>query len=118
MRPRSNLLSHPALIATGYERRYGVLKRLGTTPLSRAGLLTAKTINVLLVEVLQCLLVVGVGMALGWDPTTGLLPAFGLLLAGTVAFAGVGLLLAGAAERNETVWRAAAAPQPERRPTA
>ena len=30
-------------IATGFERRYGVLKRLGTTPLGRSGLLTAKT---------------------------------------------------------------------------
>ena len=32
-------------IATGYERRYGVLKRLGSTPLSRGGLLAAKTAN-------------------------------------------------------------------------
>ena len=34
-------------IATGFERRYGVLKRLGSTPLSRGGLLAAKTANVL-----------------------------------------------------------------------
>src|SRR3981081_3611625 len=30
-------------IATGYDRRYGVLKRLGATPLPRWGLIIAKT---------------------------------------------------------------------------
>src|SRR5262249_17937924 len=44
-------------IATGYERRYGVLKRLGSTPLSRAGLLTAKTLNVLGLELLQAVVI-------------------------------------------------------------
>jgi ABC-2 type transport system permease protein len=59
-------------IATGYERRYGVLKRLGSTPLSRAGLLASKTLNVLVLEVLQATLIVLTGVALGWDITGGL----------------------------------------------
>ena len=58
-------------IATGYERRYGVLKRLGSTPLSRAGLLTAKTLNVLVIEVVQAIVIVGTGIALGWSTTGG-----------------------------------------------
>lgn len=82
-------------IATGFERRYGVLKRLGVTPLSRSGLLIAKTANVLVVEALQVVLIVGTGIALGWDVNAGILPAFGLLLVGTVAFAGIGMLMAG-----------------------
>ena len=82
-------------IATGYERRYGVLKRLGSTPLSRAGLLTAKTANVLVFEVVQTVLIVGTGIALGWDPSGGLFAAIGLLLLGTIAFAGIGMLMAG-----------------------
>lgn len=82
-------------IATGFERRYGVLKRLGATPLSRAGLLAAKTLNVLAVEILQAALIIVVGRALGWEPTSGILVALGLLLVGTVAFAGVGMLMAG-----------------------
>lgn len=82
-------------IATGFERRYGVLKRLGATPLSRAGLLTAKTLNVLAIEILQAALIIVVGRALGWQPTTGILAAVGLLLVGTVAFAGIGMLMAG-----------------------
>jgi len=82
-------------IATGYERRYGVLKRLGSTPLSRAGLLTAKTINVLALEVLQAVVLLGVGAALGWRAEGSIAAAVGLLLLGTVAFAGVGLFFAG-----------------------
>ena len=45
-------------IATGFERRYGVLKRLGSTPLSRGGLLAAKTANVLVIEVVQAVVIV------------------------------------------------------------
>ncbi len=82
-------------IATGYERRYGVLKRLGSTPLSRAGLLTAKTLNVLVIEVAQAIVIIGTGLALGWSTTGRLALAMGLLLVGTVAFAGIGLLMAG-----------------------
>jgi ABC-2 type transport system permease protein len=92
-------------IATGYERRYGVLKRLGSTPLSRAGLLSAKTLNVLVLEILQATVIVLTGIALGWDATGGLVAAVALLLVGTVAFAGIGMLLAGTlrAEANLAV---------------
>jgi ABC-2 type transport system permease protein len=92
-------------IATGYERRYGVLKRLGSTPLSRAGLLTSKTLNVLALEVVQAIIIVVTGVALGWNATGGLIAAIALLLIGTVAFAGIGMLLAGTlrAEANLAV---------------
>ncbi len=92
-------------IATGFERRYGVLKRLGSTPLSRGGLLAAKTANVLVLEVLQTIVIVATGVALGWSPSGGLPAALGLVLLGTVAFAGIGLLLAGTlrAEANLAV---------------
>jgi ABC-2 type transport system permease protein len=82
-------------IATGYERRYGVLKRLGSTPLSRGGLLTAKTLNVLALEVVQTIVIVVTGIALGWNATGGLVAAVALLLVGTIAFAGIGMLMAG-----------------------
>ena len=92
-------------IATGYERRYGVLKRLGSTPLSRAGLLTSKTVLVLVLELVQASAIVITGIALGWEPTGGLVLAVVLLLVGTVAFAGIGMLLAGTlrAEANLAV---------------
>jgi ABC-2 type transport system permease protein len=92
-------------IATGYERRYGVLKRLGSTPLGRGGLLAAKTGNVVLIEALQAVVIVAAGLALGWRVHSGVLAAIGLLLVGTVAFAGIGMLLAGTlrAEANLAV---------------
>src|ERR1051325_1846105 len=55
-------------IATGFERRYGVLKRLASSPLPRWGLMTAKTISVLVTEVLQVLLLTLIAFALGWSP--------------------------------------------------
>jgi ABC-2 type transport system permease protein len=56
-------------IATGFERRYGVLKRLGATPLSRPGLIAAKTVTVIAVELLQGALILIVAVAIGWRPT-------------------------------------------------
>jgi ABC-2 type transport system permease protein len=82
-------------IATGYERHYGVLKRLGCTPLSRAGLLTAKTLNVVALEVVQAVAIVLTGLALGWSTSGRIVIAVALLLVGTVAFAGIGMLMAG-----------------------
>jgi ABC-2 type transport system permease protein len=81
-------------IATGFERQYGVLKRLGATPLGRPALLAAKTIAVVAIEALQVAVLVAVAIALGWEPevSPAVLAAVGL---GTVAFAGLGLLMAG-----------------------
>ena len=96
-------------IATGFERRYGVLKRLGSTPLSRGGLLAAKTLNVLVIEVLQVVAIVATGVALGWKLETTIIPAIGVLLLGTIAFAGIGMLMAGTlrAEANLALANAA-----------
>src|SRR5262249_28406464 len=62
---------------------------------SRAGLLSAKTLNVLGFELFQAIVIVATGIALGWNPSGGLFAAIGLLLLGTIAFAGIGMLIAG-----------------------
>ena len=90
-------------IATGFERRYGVLRRLGTTPLPRAGLLAAKTAAVLAVEVLQVALLVIVGLALGWSPHGSAPEALLLLVLGTIAFSALGLLMAGTLRAEATL---------------
>jgi len=82
-------------IATGFERQYGVLKRLGATPLGRPALLAAKTASVVALEAVQVVVLVGAALALSWHPHgNALLAALAVLLA-TVGFAGVGLLMAG-----------------------
>jgi ABC-2 type transport system permease protein len=83
-------------IATAYERHYGVLKRLGGTPLGRPRLIGAKILAVLAVEAVQVALIVLVAwLAFDWRPAGGLVPAFGVAMLGTVAFAGLGLAMAG-----------------------
>lgn len=83
-------------IATGFERSYLVLKRLGATPLGRGRLVLAKIIAVAGVQVVQMAVLVPVAIAVGWR-TDGLsLPVtVGSVLLGTCAFAGIGLTLAG-----------------------
>ena len=93
-------------IATAYERNYGVLKRLGGSPLSRGGLLTAKMLAVLAVEIGQVVLLIAIATAvLGWRPGPGASPALFVvtLLLGTLAFAGLGLLMAGALRAEATL---------------
>jgi len=83
-------------IATGFERSYQVLKRLGATPLGRGRLVIAKILTVFVVEILQLAVLIPIGLAIGWRPE-GTLWALSLLviLGGTAAFAGVGLTMAG-----------------------
>ena len=90
-------------IATGFERRYGVLKRLGTTPLPRAALLVAKTAAVVAVEVLQVALLAVVGIALGWSPHGSVADVTLVLVLGTLAFSGLGLLMAGTLRAEATL---------------
>lgn len=82
-------------IATGFERSYGVLKRLGTTPLGRSALLAAKTTAVAAVEVVQFVVLVAVAAALGWRPDGSIALAAAAAVLGTIAFAGIGLAMAG-----------------------
>ena len=90
-------------IATGFERSYGVLKRLGASPLPRSILLSGKTLAVLLVEIVQVALICLVGLALGWNPH-GSAPAVIVLCAlATVTFSGLGLLMAGTLRPEATL---------------
>ncbi|MGH9065731.1 MAG: ABC transporter permease [Acidimicrobiales bacterium] len=82
-------------IATGFERSYGVLKRLGATPLGRPSLVAAKICSVLAVEAVQVVVIGLVSFGLGWRPHGDPAVAVGAYLLGTVAFAGLGLLMAG-----------------------
>jgi len=82
-------------IATGFERSSGVLKRLAVTPLTRRDLVAAKLASVLVVETLQVAVILVVGLLLGWDPTAGLGTTLAAMVLASVAFAGIGMLMAG-----------------------
>jgi ABC-2 type transport system permease protein len=93
-------------IATGFERRYGVLKRLGASPLPRSGLLAGKIGSLLLVEILQFVVIGLAAQLLGWDPSltpAGLAGVAISALLGTAAFAALGLFVAGALRAEATL---------------
>jgi len=93
-------------IGTGFERRYGVLKRLGATPLSRTGLIAAKTSTVIVVELAQAAIIVVVALFLGWSPhasPAAIVTVPLLVLLGTAAFSGFALLLAGTLRAEATL---------------
>jgi len=93
-------------IATGFERRYGVLKRLGSSPLPRSGLLAGKVGALLVVEALQAVVIGTAAVLLGWSPDLtplGVLGAMLSALVGTAAFASLGLFVAGALRAEATL---------------
>ena len=93
-------------IATGFERRYGVLKRLGASPLPRHGLLLGKVGALLLVQVLQWVVIGAVAFAMGWSPeltARSVVGAGAVAATGTAAFASLGLLVAGALRAEATL---------------
>jgi ABC-2 type transport system permease protein len=83
-------------IQTGFDRRYGVLRMLGSTPLGRSGLLIAKAVAALGVIAVQVVVLSVLGVVLGWRPKgIGALPALVFLVVGTATFVALALLLAG-----------------------
>ena len=85
-------------IATGFERRYGVLERLASTPLQRRGLVLGKVIGVGLNATCQLVMLAVLALVLGWRPVGGAAPAVATLLTSVTAmaaFVAAALLLAG-----------------------
>jgi len=93
-------------IGTGFERRYGVLKQLGVTPLPRAGLLAGKILSLLTVQLCQLALICVVAAALGWRPVltpATVVAAVALWWSGSAAFAAWALLIAGTLRAEATL---------------
>ncbi|WP_091383330.1 ABC transporter permease [Actinokineospora alba] len=84
-------------IALGFDRRYGVLKRLAATALPRWLLVAGRVLAALGVVILQLALLALTAALLGWSPSSsGLVWTVLLVVLGTVAFGALGVLLGGA----------------------
>jgi ABC-2 type transport system permease protein len=90
-------------IGTGFERKYAVLKRLGATALPRTVLIGGKTLAILLLELVQLALICAFGFVLGWHPHGDPFFALVLVVLGTIAFGGIGLLVAGTLRAEVTL---------------
>jgi len=90
-------------IATGFERRYGVLKRLGASPLPRWGLMLGKSLSILAVECVQLALLIVIALLMGWSPHGSPLAVLLLIALGTATFSGLALLLAGSLRAEATL---------------
>ncbi|HEX2129963.1 MAG TPA: ABC transporter permease [Actinophytocola sp.] len=84
-------------IALGFDRRYGVVKRLAATALPRWLLLAGRTSAAFVVVAVQLVVLGAVAAALGWSPSAaGVGWAVLLVVLGTLAFGALGVLLGGA----------------------
>ena len=91
-------------IQTGFERRYGVLRRVATTPLTRLDVLLGKATAIAVIETVQIVVLAGIGLALGWSPDpVGLVLAVPLMVIGSASLAALALLLAGIARAEATL---------------
>ena len=93
-------------ISTGFERRHGALRFLGTTPLTRTQLLLGKAVAALVMLGLSIALAAVVAEILGRLPALslgGVLVAVAAVLVGVVAFASWGVLLAGTVRAEATL---------------
>lgn len=82
-------------ISTAFDRRWGVLRQLATTPLGPRGIVAGKVLAVFAVQVLQLVVLAGLALALGWRPDgLGLLVAVPVWLVGSLCFSGFALALA------------------------
>lgn len=83
-------------ISTAFDRRYGVLRLLGATPLGRGGLLAGRILAVLVVEVIQFVVLAAIALGMGWRPdAVGVLPFFLFWIVGTACFVSFAMLFAG-----------------------
>ncbi len=92
-------------IATAFERGYGVLKRLGGSPLGRDGLITAKLVVVGVIALVQVAALIALAVVLGWrpGPDASVLALVVTVVVGSATFAAIGLLLAGALRPEATL---------------
>ncbi len=90
-------------ISTGFERSYGVLRRIGMTPLGRRALIVAKILSIIEIEIVQVILLGGVALILGWHPGMSIFAGIGALALASIAFGGIGLTLAGTLRAEATL---------------
>ena len=90
-------------IATAFDRRYGVLAQLATTPLGTTGLILGKLGAVIGVVVIQFALAFGIAGILGYRGGLDILALIITTILGTATLLALGLLMAGTLRAEATL---------------
>lgn len=91
-------------ISLGFDRRYGVIRRLAATALPRWLLVCGRLAAVLGVVVVQVVVLCGLAALLGWEPRAGGAGwAVLLVLLGCTAFGALGVLIGGTLRAEVTL---------------
>lgn len=91
-------------IALGFDRRYGVVRRLAATALPRWLLVAGRLVAVLGTVAIQVVVLGAVALVLGWRPApAGLGWSLLLLVLGCVAFGALGVLVGGTLRAEVTL---------------
>jgi ABC transporter DrrB family efflux protein len=83
-------------VATSHDMTEGVIDRFRSLPISRLSIITAQVLGQCCEAVLGMVIVVGLGLALGWNPQLtlgGAIQLFALIMLGVFAFAWAGVWL-------------------------
>lgn len=93
-------------IATGFDRRQGVLERLAATPLGRSGLVGGKILAVVLMTAIQWVVLLAVALAMGWRASAGPVESVAMVVAvvlAVAAFTSAALAMAGTLRAEATL---------------
>ncbi|GAA4903326.1 ABC transporter permease [Tessaracoccus lubricantis] len=93
-------------IATGFERRYNVLERIAATPLGKPGILLGKGLGISLITAAQVIVIVVIGLAMGWRPAftaLSLVTTVAVAPLAMGAFAGLALSISGSLRPEATL---------------
>lgn len=90
-------------ISVGFDRRSGALLMLATTPLSRTGILVARSLSTLIVVLLQAVVLFAAATLLGWRPSVAAVGALGVVVLGSLSLGALGFALGGAVRAEATL---------------
>lgn len=93
-------------VNTLWDRRYGFMNKVLTTPVSRSSIALGKMAAIALISALQASLTLGIALAIGVSFANPLMiiPIMGIVILFSLGFAGVSVAVAATAKSQETFW--------------
>jgi ABC-2 type transport system permease protein len=93
-------------VNTLWDRRYGFMNKALTSPISRSSIAVGKMLAISLISALQSSLILGIALALGVGIANYfvIVPIMLIVIAFSLGFAGISVVVAATAKSQETFW--------------